>query len=84
MKTVDAKGLKCPMPLILTKRALLEMDLDYEHKMLMMDAQTSGGLLICCDPGQVREMLEELSEAGYGRSAVVGEVLPLSGKHLVV
>jgi len=58
--------------------------LSYEHKMLVMDAQTSGGLLICCDPGQVSDMLSDLADAGYQRSAVVGEVLPLSGSHLVV
>jgi selenium metabolism protein YedF len=28
MKTVDAKGQKCPMPLILTKRALIDMEPD--------------------------------------------------------
>lgn len=35
MKTVDAKGLKCPMPLILTKRALLEMKPDETLEILM-------------------------------------------------
>lgn len=59
-------------------------DLNYENKMLLMDAQTSGGLLICCAPGLAGKMLLELSEAGYSRSAVVGAVLPFSGKHLVV
>jgi selenide,water dikinase len=58
--------------------------LDYEHKMLVMDAQTSGGLLICCDIGNVKEMLQELVDAGYPKSAVVGEVLPFGGKHLEV
>jgi selenide,water dikinase len=57
-------------------------ELSYEHKMLIMDAQTSGGLLICCDPGQVMAMLTDLAEAGYLRSAVVGEVLAFTGKHL--
>jgi selenide,water dikinase len=58
--------------------------LDYELKMLTMDAQTSGGLLICCDPGNVTEMLAELSDSGFQRSAVVGEVLQLSTNHLVI
>lgn len=40
MKTVDAKGLKCPMPLILTKRALLEIDRD-ETLEILIDNETS-------------------------------------------
>ncbi len=35
MKTVDAKGLKCPMPLIMTKRALLEIDQDETLEILI-------------------------------------------------
>ncbi len=58
--------------------------LSYENKMLMMDAQTSGGLLMCCDPGQAESMLAELAEAGFGRSAVVGEVLPVMDKSLCI
>jgi len=64
--------------------ATFEAGLGYEHKMLMMDAQTSGGLLICCDPGQVKDMLTELVVAGYPESAVVGKIVPFSGKHLEV
>ena len=64
--------------------AIFGDDLDYEQKMLMMDAQTSGGLLICCHPGHVTEMLKELAEAGYPGSAVVGEVLPFSGRHVSI
>lgn len=40
MKTVDARGLKCPMPLILTKRALLEADQD-ETLEILIDNETS-------------------------------------------
>ncbi len=58
--------------------------LDYERKMLLMDAQTSGGLLICCDRQQVTAMLQDLTAAGYLSSVVVGEVEPFSGKHLYV
>ena len=35
MKIVDAKGLKCPMPLILTKRALLEIEQDETLEILI-------------------------------------------------
>jgi selenium metabolism protein YedF len=40
MKTVDAKGLKCPMPLILTKKALLETERD-ETLEILIDNETS-------------------------------------------
>jgi selenium metabolism protein YedF len=40
MKTVDARGLKCPMPLILTKRALLETGPD-ETLEILIDNETS-------------------------------------------
>ena len=40
MKTVDAKGQKCPMPLILTKRALIDMAED-ETLEIFMDNEIS-------------------------------------------
>jgi selenium metabolism protein YedF len=40
MKTVDARGHKCPMPLILTKRALLEMQ-EGEPLVILIDNETS-------------------------------------------
>lgn len=52
-------------------------DISYEMKMLMMDAQTSGGLLICCRPEQAGKLCDDLIEAGYVSSAVIGQV---SGK----
>jgi len=61
-----------------------ENALNYELKMLMMDAQTSGGLLMCCSADRVPEMLGELRECGFGRSAVIGAVLNQQGKHLLI
>lgn len=58
--------------------------LDYELKMLMMDAQTSGGLLMCCDRAHVENILGDLTENGFARSAVVGEVLPRSARYLFI
>ena len=43
--------------------------------MLLMDAQTSGGLLMCCDPDRVPGMLTDLAGKGFGSAAVVGEVV---------
>jgi len=58
--------------------------LSYERKMLMMDAQTSGGLLICCDPMKAGSMVRDLHQAGYQHAAIIGEVISRSGKCLEI
>lgn len=50
-------------------------DLKYESKMLLMDAQTSGGLLICSRENVAVEMVQELIDAGFPHTAIVGHVL---------
>jgi selenide, water dikinase len=54
----------------------------YEQKMFLNDAQTSGGLLICCKPNQAEQMVTELVSAGYTNTAIIGEVLLFQGKRL--
>lgn len=46
----------------------------YENKMLIHDAQTSGGLLMCVPKKLVNEVLEDLKNSVYSHSAVIGEV----------
>ncbi len=41
---------------------------------LLSDPQTSGGLLVACDPGSVAEVLEIFQSGGFCEAAVVGEV----------
>ncbi|MBE0637271.1 MAG: selenide, water dikinase SelD [Bacteroidales bacterium] len=48
--------------------------LDYNLKMLMLDAQTSGGLLICCQEKKAMKMMHELKQVGFSKSAVIGTV----------
>jgi len=48
----------------------------YTQKMVLLDAQTSGGLLMCVPPDRVAAVLDELRAAGYPRSACVGEAIP--------
>ncbi len=55
----------------------------YEHKMLMMDAQTSGGLLMCCDERNSAFILDDLKSAGYIHAAIVGTVEGYQGKRLI-
>ncbi len=57
---------------------------DYNHKMLLYDAQTSGGLLMAAKPKDVDNILKELKVNGYPVSAVVGEVLARSNKSIFV
>lgn len=53
---------------------VFDQSLDYNLKMLMFDAQTSGGLLICCREERAMEMIHKLKQAGYNKSAVIGAV----------
>ncbi|GLC55382.1 hypothetical protein PLESTB_000981400 [Pleodorina starrii] len=39
---------------------------------LMVDPQTSGGLLLAVEPGAVGQVMETVREAGFGSAAVVG------------
>jgi len=41
---------------------------------LLTDPQTSGGLLVSCDPGSVSEVLAAFRAGGFDAAAVVGEV----------
>ncbi|MFP4417292.1 MAG: selenide, water dikinase SelD [Chitinivibrionales bacterium] len=59
-------------------------NVDYNLKMLMMDAQTSGGLLMTAAPKDASDILLRLRESVYPHSSIIGEVLPFSGKHVFV
>jgi len=48
--------------------------LDYNLKMLMVDAQTSGGILMCCPQDKVDEVVGALKDV-YPYTTVVGEVI---------
>lgn len=54
------------------------------HKMLMLDAQTSGGLLICCSENKVKEMKDELTQTGYQCTSVIGSVGKKGNKNLII
>ena len=55
---------------------------DYNYKILLFDAQTSGGLLMCVNKTKAGETLTNLKNAGYPASAIIGEVLPEQDKPL--
>lgn len=54
--------------------------LDYNTKILLVDAQTSGGLLMCVKKEDSDKILEELKSAGYPVSSVIGEVIQKEDK----
>jgi len=58
--------------------------INYNLKMLLMDAQTSGGLLICCPEVKVDLMLDSLVKAGYLKTAVIGQVKEKEQKFISV
>lgn len=59
-----------------------EADLDYNLKMITMDAQTSGGLLMCVTHGICGQVIAELHSAGLNESAVIGNVTDKKDKYL--
>jgi len=48
--------------------------LDYNLKMILLDAQTSGGLLLSCKPDTAGKLVTGLKEAGYPHTAIIGKV----------
>ncbi|MFZ2957211.1 MAG: selenide, water dikinase SelD [Candidatus Ozemobacteraceae bacterium] len=59
-------------------------DLSYVNKMLTLDPQTSGGLLMTVPPEKVDAVLVELAESGYPQSKIIGKTISLQEKHLIV
>jgi selenide, water dikinase len=53
-------------------------------KDVLFDPQTSGGLLICIDPGEARGFLAELKERGVREAALIGEVVSGAGETIAV
>ncbi len=55
-------------------------DVPEQTKILLADAQTSGGLLIAVAPEKTDTLLQALADSGVGTRAIIGEILePCSG-----
>lgn len=57
------------------KDCRLEKSVAYENKMLLFDAQTSGGLLISAQANNVGKITHDLIHSGYPHTAIIGEVM---------
>ena len=51
-----------------------DRDLPVWHREIIMDPQTSGGLLVAVDPSQATKLVEALQRAGVSGACVVGQV----------
>ena len=58
--------------------------IDYDLRMILADAQTSGGLLISINPSKADELVKILKDNGDVYSKVVGEVIPLENTALLI
>jgi len=52
----------------------LGADVGDTGRVLLTDPQTSGGLLVSCDPGSVDEVLALFAREGFGEAAVIGRM----------
>jgi len=55
-----------------------------EHRALLTDPQTSGGLLVSCTPAAVDEVLAVFRRHGFDGAAVIGEVAAADAPRLTV
>ena len=55
-----------------------------QDQALLSDPQTSGGLLVSCAPDALDAVMAIFARHGFGRAAVVGQVLEEGAKRLVV
>ncbi|OQX74986.1 MAG: selenide, water dikinase SelD [Bacteroidetes bacterium 4484_249] len=59
-----------------------DKSVDYNHKMLLLDAQTSGGLFISSPRQHADNILKELKDSDYPESAIIGEVTDKTEKYV--
>jgi len=63
---------------------LFEKSVGYNSKMLLVDAQTSGGLLICSPPEAVETMKKEFIDKGYEQTTIIGEIIGKADKSVYI
>jgi len=66
------------------EQCFIDKDVVYENKMLIHDAQTSGGLLICVPAKYQDDIIKDMKASGYPHTCVVGEVIKKAAKQVNV
>ena len=66
------------------KETIFPSSLPYALKMLLLDPQTSGGLLLAIESARSEQALNDLRQAGYQQVATIGRVLPAGIKPLEI
>ena len=65
-------------------KSQFDTSLGYNAKIQLVDAQTSGGLLMCVDAKKADSMLNDLHDSGYPHATIVGHVIPKNSKQLII
>lgn len=55
-----------------------------QHKLILSDAQTSGGLLIAMDKKDAQEYVKRVEAYTYGYATIIGQVEPRADKEIIV
>ena len=63
--------------------AALPAALELWERHILTDPQTSGGLLIACEPARAAGILNEIHSAGYGAASIIGEMAAGAGAIVV-
>jgi selenide,water dikinase len=67
-------GTRRNMKFALTHDVKINADVDENQILLINDAQTSGGLLICINPEKAGDAMKELKNAGITSAAIIGRI----------
>ncbi len=59
-------------------------NIDYNLKVIMLDAQTSGGILMSVPAEKKHDILSDLKKKGLNYASIIGEVISLSEKNIYV
>lgn len=62
-------------------KTIFNKSLDEHLKMLLLDAQTSGGLLVCCKEATADALVSDLKNNGYTETAVIGYAAHTPTRH---
>ena len=55
-----------------------------DTKLLLADAQTSGGLLVSLPAMEAENYLKQVREAGCPMAEIIGEIIEKAGHHIII